>query len=58
MASVLLAIDPRDGSSNISNNVSIGTIFSKMSNTIQIYVIQENGKMIVHHTTNVKIPKR
>jgi len=29
--SVLLAIDPLDGSSNISNNVSIGTIFSLRS---------------------------
>ena len=29
--SILLAIDPLDGSSNISNNVSIGTIFSLRS---------------------------
>ena len=29
--SVLLAIDPLDGSSNISNNISIGTIFSLRS---------------------------
>ena len=43
--------------SEIVDNSKI-TIFSKMPTTIQIYVIQENGKMIGRHTTNVKILKR